>query len=218
MTRRVLSDAQWAIIDPYGLGKSSDPGQTGRAPRLFLEAVLWIVRTGAQWRELPEFGKWNSVFRRFRRGVKVDTLYHIFKVLSSDADLGYVMIPSHRNCVSTAWRGTAPSLRFIVRVRAQKGDSLPGHWALSRGINTKTDRSVRKAGRHAVTVALESDQAPLSCIAAQYPAGQWLVTHACCVQQTRQKLGVKPSTWASRLPKHPLPGSALRSNVTSGGD
>ena len=62
MTRRVLSDAQWAIIEPFSLGKKSDPGQTGRDPRLFMEAVLWIVRTGAQWRELPgEFGKWNSV-------------------------------------------------------------------------------------------------------------------------------------------------------------
>ena len=73
MTRRVLSDAQWAIIEPFTLGKQSDPGQTGRDPRLFIEAVLWIVRTGAQWRELPgEFGKWNSVFKRFRRWVKAD--------------------------------------------------------------------------------------------------------------------------------------------------
>ena len=54
MTRRVLNDAQWAIIEPFTLGKKSDPGQTGRDPRLFMEAVLWIVRTGAQWRELPE--------------------------------------------------------------------------------------------------------------------------------------------------------------------
>ena len=44
MTRRVLTDAQWAIIEPYCLGKTTDPGQTGRDPRLFLEAVLWIVR------------------------------------------------------------------------------------------------------------------------------------------------------------------------------
>ena len=58
MTRRVLSEAQWAIIEPFCLGKPGDPGQTGRDPRLFVEAVLWIVRTGAQWRELPvELGK-----------------------------------------------------------------------------------------------------------------------------------------------------------------
>ncbi len=93
MSRRVLTDAQWAIIEPYCLGKATDPGQTGRDPRLFVEAVLWIVRTGAQWRELPdEFGKWNSVFKRFRRWVKVDTFYRMFRVLASDADFEYAMI------------------------------------------------------------------------------------------------------------------------------
>ena len=93
MTRSVLTDAQWSIIEPYCLGKATDPGQTGRDPRLFVEAVLWIVRTGAQWRELPvEFGKWNSVFKRFRTWVKADIFYHIFRALASDADLEYAMI------------------------------------------------------------------------------------------------------------------------------
>jgi len=88
-----LDDAQWAIIAPFTLGKKSDPGQTGRDPRLFVEAVLWIVRTGAQWRELPrEFGKWNSVFKRFRRWVRADVFYRMFKVLASDSDFEYAMI------------------------------------------------------------------------------------------------------------------------------
>jgi len=90
-----LTDAQWTVIEPYCLGKSADPGQTGGDPRLFVEAVLWIVRTGAQWRELPvEFGKWNSVFRRFRRWVKADAFHRMFKAIASDADLEYAMIPS----------------------------------------------------------------------------------------------------------------------------
>jgi transposase len=49
-------------------GKPGDPGRSGADNRLFLEAVLWIVRTGSPWRDLHEsFGNWNSVFRRFRR-------------------------------------------------------------------------------------------------------------------------------------------------------
>ncbi len=93
MTRRVLNDNQWMIIEPFCLGKKIDPGQTGRDPRLFMEAVLWIVRTGAQWRELPaEFGNWNSVFKRFRRWVQADTFYRMFKALSEGADFEYAMI------------------------------------------------------------------------------------------------------------------------------
>ena len=93
LTRRVLSDAQWEIIEPFCLGKKSDPGQTARDPRFFMEAVLWIVRAGAQWREIPgEFGKWNSVFKRFRRWVKPDSFYIIFKALSVYSDLEYAMI------------------------------------------------------------------------------------------------------------------------------
>ena len=93
MTRRVLTDAQWAIVERFCLGTSKHPGQTRRDPRLFMEAVLWIVRTGAQWRELPdEFGKWNSVFKRFRRWVKAGSFYSMFRGLSSDADFEYAMI------------------------------------------------------------------------------------------------------------------------------
>lgn len=93
MSRHVLTDVQWSIIEPYCLGKKSDPGQTGGDARLFMEAVLWIVRTGAQWRELPvEFGQWNSVFKRFRRWVKADVFYRLFKALATDSDFEYTMI------------------------------------------------------------------------------------------------------------------------------
>ena len=67
MDRFVLTDAQWARMEPLCLGKPGDPGRSGKDNRLFVEAVLWIARTGSPWRDLPpSFGNWNSVFTRFR--------------------------------------------------------------------------------------------------------------------------------------------------------
>lgn len=50
------------------IGKQGDPGANGKNNRLFIDAVLWIVDNKALWRDLPsEFGKWNSIYMRFRR-------------------------------------------------------------------------------------------------------------------------------------------------------
>ena len=64
----MLTDAQWAKMEPHCLGKPSDPGRSGKDNRRFVEAVLWIARTGSPWRDLPpSFGHWNTVFKRYPR-------------------------------------------------------------------------------------------------------------------------------------------------------
>ncbi len=71
MSRRTLSDCQWDRIKDLIRGKKTDRGVTGSDNRLFVDAVLWIARTGAPWRDLPpELGHWNSVWRRFARWSK----------------------------------------------------------------------------------------------------------------------------------------------------
>ncbi|MBB2169632.1 IS5 family transposase [Gluconacetobacter aggeris] len=93
MDRLVLTDAQWAKIEPHCLGKLSDPGRSGRDNRLFIEAVLWIVRTGSPWRDLPAtFGDWNTAFRRFRDWREADVFKRIFDALSGDPDMEYAMV------------------------------------------------------------------------------------------------------------------------------
>ncbi len=91
--RFVITDRQWARMEPHCLGKKTDPGRTGGDGRLFLEAVLWIARTGCPWRDLPvRFGKWNTVFKRFRDWVKADVFKRIFDAVSDDPDMEFAMI------------------------------------------------------------------------------------------------------------------------------
>src|SRR5438270_4119928 len=107
-------------MEPLCLGKPGDPGRSGKNNLLFVEAVLWIARTGSPWRDLPpSLGHWNSVFTRFRDWVKADVWRRLF-----DASL---VIPTW----STPW-STPPSSRSIATDRAQKGDPKPGHRPFER--------------------------------------------------------------------------------------
>ena len=93
MDRFVLTDAQWAKMEPRCLGKPSDPGRSGKNNRLFVEAVLWIARTGSPWRDLPRaFGHWNSVYTRFRDWVKADVWKRLFEAASDEPDMEYAMV------------------------------------------------------------------------------------------------------------------------------
>ncbi len=95
MIRTLLSDAQWDRIKDLVPGKESDRGVTGRDNRVFVEGVLWVARTGAPWRDLPaEFGKWNSVWKRFWRWSKAGVWESLFKALADDPDFEYVMLDS----------------------------------------------------------------------------------------------------------------------------
>src|SRR5690348_18511145 len=95
MVRLVLTDAQWAKMEPHCLGKPTDPGRSGSDNRRFVEAVLWIARTGSPWRDLPAaFGKWNSVFVRFNRWSEGGVWHRIFAALSDDPDFEYLILDS----------------------------------------------------------------------------------------------------------------------------
>jgi transposase len=95
LIRRELTDAQWLRIEWLCAGKAGDKGRHGDDNRLFVDAVLWIARAGAPWRDLPaEFGGWNGVFRRFRRWAKTGVWERIFNALMEDPDFEYLIIDS----------------------------------------------------------------------------------------------------------------------------
>ena len=95
MTRMWLRDDQFERIEALLPGKASDPGRTAADNRLFVEAVLWIARTGAPWRDLPlQFGPWNSAYQRFARWSRKGVWHVVFAHLAADADFEEVFIDS----------------------------------------------------------------------------------------------------------------------------
>lgn len=113
MARKWLRDDQWERIKPMLPGKVGDPGRSGTDNRLFVEAVLWIARTGYPWRDLPqEFGAWNSVYQRFARWSKKGVWQKVFEQLAQEADFEEVFIDStivraHQHAAGAA-KKTAP--------------------------------------------------------------------------------------------------------------
>lgn len=81
-------------MEPHTLGQPGTAGGTGKDNRLFVNAVVWRVRTGVPWRDLPErFGKWHSIARRFRRWAQAGVWETIFKAVQ-EPDWEWVLVDS----------------------------------------------------------------------------------------------------------------------------
>jgi len=122
LIRRELTSAQWRHIEQLVPGKEGDKGRHGEDNRLFVDAVLWIARSGAPWRDLPEeFGNWNSVFQRFRRWAKKGVWQRVFNALIENPDFEYLIIDStivraHQHAAGA--KGGAKMRRSGVRAAA----------------------------------------------------------------------------------------------------
>ncbi len=95
MDRLVLSDAAWKRMAPLIIGRPDQRGSTGRGSRMFVEGLLWIVRTCSPWHDRPEvFGAWNSVFRRASRWSDKGVCRRIFEAMSDAPDFEYLIVDS----------------------------------------------------------------------------------------------------------------------------
>ena len=78
--RYELTAAQWQRLEPLLPGKAGDPGRTASDNRLFVNGVLWVLRSGAPWCDLPErYGKWKSLHQRFARWSKAGVWERVFE-------------------------------------------------------------------------------------------------------------------------------------------
>lgn len=95
MDRKMLRDDQWERIEPLLPGKASDRGVTAKDNRRFVEAVLWIMRTGSPWRDLPaEFGHWHRTYVRFSRWREKGVFERVAQAMLGDADMEQLFIDS----------------------------------------------------------------------------------------------------------------------------
>ena len=94
MRRHEIPDDQWERIRDLLPGQPGDPGVTARDNRRFINAVLWIAKTGAPWRDLPRrLGKWNSAWRRLDRWAAKGVWERVLQALQ-DPDLEWLILDS----------------------------------------------------------------------------------------------------------------------------
>lgn len=77
-----ISDEAWAVLAPNLPGQRGQWGRVARDNRQFLNGVLWILSTGAPWRDLPvSYGSWAATYRRFRRWQENGTWIAVYDIL-----------------------------------------------------------------------------------------------------------------------------------------
>jgi transposase len=130
LPRHAIQDDPWDRIKDLLPGRPGSRGRNAFDNRLFVDAVLWIGKTGAPWRDLPErFGNWNSVWRRFDRWSQKGVWRQVFLELG-DPDLEWLILDStvvraHPHAAGAKKRPTGPGGRPSRRWAAAGAASRP---------------------------------------------------------------------------------------------
>ena len=91
--RHDISDRVWHLLEAHLPGRQGSSGRNARNNRQFINAVVWILRTGAPWRDLPpEYGDWKNTNRRFCRWRDKGIWEKLFKLFVQDPDFEWLMI------------------------------------------------------------------------------------------------------------------------------
>jgi transposase len=91
--RHDISDRVWELLRPHLKGRKGTHGGNAKDNRRFINAVLWVLRTGAPWRDLPpDYGGWNNVHRRFCRWRDTGEWERLLEMLVREPDYEWLMI------------------------------------------------------------------------------------------------------------------------------
>src|SRR5215831_19491690 len=136
LARHAIADADWDRIKHLLPGQRGQHGGVAADNRRFIDAVLWIARTGAAWEDLPErLGKGNSQWRRFDRWARAGRWDPILAALR-DPDLDVLILDStavraHPGAAGAKKNGTGPGARTRRRWAAAVAGSAPRSTAAS---------------------------------------------------------------------------------------
>ncbi len=121
--RHDISDKVWNLLRPHLPGKKGSVGRPAADNRLFINAVFWILRTGAPWRDLPpDYGDWKNTQRRFCRWRDRGVWEGLLDVLIDDPDYEWLMIDASHIKVHPHAAGARGGNQGISRT---KGGSIP---------------------------------------------------------------------------------------------
>ena len=91
--RHDINEEVWIVLEPQLMGRAGTWGGNARDNRKFLNAVFWILRTGAPWRDLPpDYGDWKNVHRRFCRWRDKGAWEKLLSMLINEPDYEWLMI------------------------------------------------------------------------------------------------------------------------------
>jgi len=121
--RHDISDKLWVLISPHLPGSMGHVGRPSPDNRLFINAVFWVLRTGAPWRDLPpDLGDWKNVNRRFCRWRDKGVWEKLLENLIEEPDYEWLMIDASHCKVHPHAAGAKGGNQDMSRT---KGGSTP---------------------------------------------------------------------------------------------
>lgn len=121
--RHDISDKVWSLLEPHLPGREGCWGRIAKDNRQFINAVFWILRTGAPWRDLPaDYGNWNSVHRRFCRWRDKGIWESLMEKLITEPDYEWLIIDATHIKVHPDATGAKGGNQKMGRT---KGGSIP---------------------------------------------------------------------------------------------
>mgnify|MGYP000849348203 CR=1 FL=1 len=146
-----LDDRVWARLEPRLPGRVGEWGGIAEDNRRFVNAVLWILRTGSPWRDLPpDFGGWKNTHRRFCRWRDRGVWEQLLEVLIDEPDFEWLMV------------GTDPA------GHRDDGGTMGGGEGLAKGAAAARRLSAPRYAWPWLRLVCRSDSRHASC-----PRGSW---------------------------------------------